>query len=154
MTVRSFRTPDSVRPSGLTSWLQNWFGTAASKQTQAPEPLGAEETRPAPVAVPALFGTAVYKITRRYDRGSAAFAYDGGRLWYDPIGGGIVVTKGLDVLPSATAQVLNNSAVLWYPQTINHGAQPELGPLYSPDQLQTLVGTLATPAVVPGFGGL
>jgi hypothetical protein len=148
------RQPDSVRPSGITSWLQNWFGTAASKQVQEPEPLGPEEMRPAPVAMPAPFGLASYRITRRFDRGSAAFAYDGGRLWYNPIGGGIVVTRGLDVLPPATATVLNNAAVIWWPQTINHGAQPELGPLYSPDQLQALAGPLATPAAVPGFGGL
>lgn len=144
-----------VSPDGIVSRLANWFTNNRAKQTQMPEPLGVVDQRPAPVVVPALFGEAHYKITRRFDRGSAAYAYDGGRLWYNPIGGGIVTTRPIEPLQPATAQVVNHTAVFWSAQTINAGAQPTLGPLYDPATLDALVGPLAAPAVAQaGFGGM
>lgn len=140
-----------LTPSGILSRWRAWASTAQWVQTQMPEPLSEAEQYAPPLShLPVPLGKPVFKRGMvDFDYGANAFAIDIGRLTSNPIGAGVIFTHPLPIMPEATAQVINHTMIFWRAQMINGGVQPEFGPLYTPRQLQTILGPLAQAAVLP-----
>lgn len=139
-----------LHPSTILSRWRQWVGSPRSFQVQAPEPLGPDEQYAPPLThLPIPMGRAVYRTVQRFDDGANGLAFDTGRLTSNPIGAGVVFTGALPIEPPATAQVVNHTMIFWRAQMINGGVQPEFGPLYTPRQLQTILGPLGQAAALP-----
>lgn len=137
----------------LGQWFQARFG--ANMQRGEPPPLGHNARRRPRWSSAIPFGTARYTPLPHYDWGAAGYAYRGGRVFYNPIGGGIVYTRQLRPEAGAVLAVQNGVGIYWSSQMINAGAQPELGPLYSPSYLAALLGPIVSQAAVPsGTSGI
>lgn len=128
-----------------------WFGSHSSAQRGEPAPLASQDHRPMEtVQHPVSWGLPIYKYTRRYDRGSAAFSFDSGRVTYNPIGAGLVATRRLPVFSRLIGEVVPGQGIFWNTQRISAAglAGPELGPLYSPQALYALLGPTLGQSVV------
>jgi hypothetical protein len=146
-----------VSPAG---WLRNhirgWFsGSVAQRNVAQPAPFGERDEYPShhpPVKQPAPFGAAKFRLTRRFDRGAYAYAYQGGALTYDPIGPGVVATRPLPVTQPAAIKLPYGAGIFWAPGgIINFGIQPVTGPIYTPAQLAALTGNPALAGGLPNI---
>lgn len=140
-------------PAGwLRSHIRAWFtGTIAQLNRGEPAPLDHRDMRNQPaIKEPAPFGAAIFRLTRRYDRGAYAYAYRGGVLPYDPIGAGIVYTQQPPIMQPAAIKVPFGDAIFWAPQQINYGTQPAPGgPIYTPAMVAMLAGNPALAGTLP-----
>ncbi len=138
-------TPPPVRRT----MPRQWFGSHAAAQRGEPAPMAAADHRPLENVEHRIpYGLPHYQFTRRYDRGSAAYAFDSGRTTSNPIGAGVVFLHALPVFSPLIGQVIPGQGIFWNSQTINPGqAGPELGPLYSPQILKQLLGPTLAQAV-------
>ena len=148
--VRPVGSRSDVRRAGdkvLEPWRE-WSVQGHGMQRGMPAPFAAADHRPLDTVEHRIpYGLPTYKMTRRYDRGSAAFAFDAGRLFSNPIGAGVVFNHQLPIFSSLIGQVIPGQGIFWNNQTIGT-AGPELGPLYSPQVLNSLLGPTLGQAVV------
>lgn len=126
-----------------------WFGSNASIQRGMPAPLGPEEKRPVSEMENHFqpFGVPLYRYTRRYDRGAAAYAFQSGQLAYETQGGGWVPNHRQDFPMRKTGTYLAGG-VFWNTTPQNYGMQPVIGPLYTPAQLNAIFGYKTASAIV------
>jgi hypothetical protein len=130
----------------LKPWRE-WYSSQYGRARGAPSPFSAADHRPNDTVTHIVpYGVPIYKFTRRYDRGSAAYAFDSGRVTSNPIGAGIVFARQLPVFSKLIGAVVKGQGIFWNVQTLG-AAGPELGILYSPQTLQALLGEPATAAV-------
>lgn len=133
-----------VSPAGwLTDNIRAWFnGGIAALMRGQPAPLSKRDTYPGgpPIAEPHPFGDFHTVLTRRYDRGAAAFGYRFGAMTYDPLGAGVVTTRPMVPTLPAGNQPAYGNAIFWGPQPINYGIQPTNAPILTPQQAAALMG--------------
>lgn len=153
-----------LAPAGITSfaavkpampWTQWFTRSYYNHQRGMPAPYSADEHRPSEtVAHITPFGVPLYKLTRRFDRGSAAFAFDSGRVTYNPIGAGLVFTRQLPIFSRLIGIVVPGQGLFWSTNIPTIGVPgPQLGPIYNPQVLQQLLGGTVGAAVVRQASG-
>ena len=104
------------------------------------------------------FGAQQLRQIRRNDWGAAGWAYTGGKVPINPIGAGVNVPYRLQPLSRGTVAAswgvgdLTAPSVFWTSQQQNYGQQPRVGPLFTPQELQALLGPIPAQSVVPGAG--
>lgn len=146
----SFDIPPNTDPPLTNGLVPIWFGGPRSAQQGFPPPLNPTELRPFQNH-PIPFGGATYAPIRRYDWGSGANAYDGGRVYSNPIGAGIVITNRFRIFSPLIGQVLRGQIISWNSQTLQPGmGGPTATPIYDPAVLAQLLGPVLAKSVVNG----
>lgn len=141
----------NVRQAGdkaLEPWRSGWAASWQGWQRGQPAPFALADHRPLDTIehrVP--YGLPTYKWTLRFDRGSAAYAFDSGRLFNNPIGAGVVFSRQLPVFSPLIGEVIPGQGIFWNTQLVSRSGGPELGTLYSPQTLQALLGPTLGAAV-------
>jgi hypothetical protein len=122
-------------PSGT---VRSWFAVTRSDASNHPAPLAPAEMRPV-FEHPVPFGGQKLRLLPPWDAGSDAYGYEFGKLISNPIGNNIVACRPVSQPFSMMTGSQANGAIFFTQQTINGGAQPELGQLYDPKVLQALL---------------
>lgn len=139
--------PPRARVRGI---FNRWFNGPESRQRGQPAPLGAVERRNPEFGRVPPFGLWFSQLTRRFDRGAAAYAFYGGRVFSNPLGAGIVATRPLPVFPGEPISVRNNVGIFWSAQMVNLGVQPTGAPLFPPWAIAQILGRPNSAAAVAG----
>lgn len=130
------------------SGTRSWFlpSSPQSMQRGFPTPQNAAQRRPPPWRNDvAPWGGVIQLLTRRFDRGAAAYAPNFGRINNNPIGAGIVAPNMPHASYGMSARYVNHT-IFWVSQSIPTSV-PMSG-LQGPDQMAALLGTVNVQAAV------
>lgn len=156
-TDPNVRSPDMTAtpwvPNRPTKGVRTWFkpSSAQSEQRGFPAPQNAAQRRPAGSMpnVPPLSGMPTAVWTPYYDRGSAAWVQNFGKVLVNPIGAGIVALNRPQASYGMSSQY-ENGALWWTSQVIPTSINPQ--GLSDPQELAALLGSLNVQAVVRTTG--
>lgn len=139
-----------VHPTeGYDSWLD--VESDGSAQRGFPSPLSFLQRRPknSMPNKPPVFGGVGYNVTPDMDRGASAFVPITGKVLYNPIGAGVVVTNRPQASYGPAGQYLDG-AIWWTSQMIPTSVN--LHGLTSPEELAALLDNIEIQAVVRTTG--
>lgn len=123
-----------------------WFQpNNSSVQRGGPVPMGQDQARNPPFSLLPPFGNFIQVLTRRFDRGAAAYSAVTGVVTYDPIGDGVVAKFRPPTIMGPAGQYVDGS-IFWNVQSTPTSVG--LGPLLTPQIMQALLGNTNVQAAV------